>query len=703
MKKTFKTVAIFCLIATLLCAAVLLAACGKTPDGNDSNKHATTYEVKVLAEDNSPVAGAKVSFAEIAEGKTFESVEVTVDSSGLARFTSEDGNPADATLSFIPEAYVFAGGDRTVRLTKDAPTATFTLQLDAALPDVEYSSPLSGKGTAKYVSGNSGQIESATFNPYVIKEGNYKFKFESAEQRIYLEFDSDNSDPALYSIYSSGGADVSVQALTGSTIGGLFNPTRSGKDNDGRPQFNDNVSETDKNFNLEFSNNESATWGYSSPGVFYFELALENAADAGRQFAVTVEKLDEPYVPKPPTVYEDIHADPAPTKAAEGVGERHEIPLGAGNFKVVRADDGSYRLGGADGPMLYANLDGAWPLGATIMSGQPMTCILRMTGGTNPYRWADADGVYGENWLPFLCEYVGYVIDSDGTPVAPGATNSNTGFVNRGESKCNSDGYYPVNDKIVEFLTNIYNDSEIQHFYFTADNYMNANWRLPAGFEWIFLCGYYGDAYHGEDFAGSGSEQDPYALTREGSYEVPVAAGGKVWFEAGLPFVISSETAGAVLSVGGAVHGGANGFEFALPTDGATAFCVYFADGGAGTIALKAQLAISGDGTMEDPFGVGELADGFDDTVADGAEAWYDALFAGDLKVTASRAGMTLKIYDPEGYLALLSGEDASPVLSWTSSQNELEKEISLEGNYIVCVVNESGEALAWSVAALGA
>ncbi len=709
MKKNFKSVAILLLIATLLGATLALAACDNKPNDNKPKDSAITYEVTVLTAENAPAAGVKASFVEIEEGKTHEPVVASVNENGVASYKSEEGNPVDVTLSDIPAGYVVPEGKRTLRLTKDAPKATVTLEaIPDDSPDLEYSDPLSGSGTAKYVSGSMGQLEYASFKPYVVVEGNYKFKFQSAEQRIYLQFNSQSSQAGLYRVYSRGSADVSVQMLTGSVIGGIFNPGEAARDNDDRAQFNDNKSLSDKNFELEFSNNESATMGYSIPGEFYFEIALKAAGDVGKAFAVTFEKLDKPYVPKPPTEYTDVHASPSPTKAGEGVGIRHEIPANCSNFIVVKAADGTYHLSSETGPLLYANLDGPWPRGATLQGGEPMTCISRISGGTNPYRWVttlSSEGNKGENWLPFLCEHVGYVIDSDGTPVAPGAKNENTGFVNNNSTKCNSDGYYPLNDQIIEFLTLLYNDIEIQNFYFTPDNYMGTTWFLPEGYEWLFLCGYYGDEYKGEDFGGKGTEIEPYILLREGTFEIDVPAGGKVYFESGRAYVVSSATAGATLEYNGQTYGAdGSGFSATIdPDDTAKSkkFNISVKGGAAGKVTLVVGSAVTGDGSVSEPYKLKEPEGSYGEHVNAGEQIWYSVVnAAGKFEFTADRAGMTFAVYDIDGWMAVESGEEAEPLFVFTSKADALSYVFELdENNYFIAVSFTSAADIEWDIA----
>ncbi len=703
MKRNFKSVAILVLVATLLCAMLALASCDGKP--KDS---AITYEVTVLTAENAPAAGVKASFVEIEEGMAHEPVVVSANERGVASFKCESGNPVDVTLSDIPAGYVVPEGERTLRLTKDASKATVTLEaIPDDSPDLEYSAPLSGSGTAKYVSGNSGQLEYASFKPYVVVEGNYKFRFENAEQRIYLQFNSQNREKALYLIYSRGNADVSVQMLSGSTIGGIFNPGELARDNDDRPQFNDNKSLADKNFELEFSNNESATMGNSAPGVFYFELALEDAGDVGKAFAVTFEKLDKPYVPKPPTVYTDVHATNAPTKAKEGAGTLHQIPTNCANFVVVKAADGTYHLSSETGPLLYANRDGPWPCGATLVSGESMTCIKRISGGTNPYRWVTTlsnEGNKGENWLPFLCDYVGYSIDSDGTPVAPGAKNENTGFVNNKTSKCNSDGYYPLNEQIVKFLTLLYNDIEIQHFYFTTENYMGTTWFLPKGYEWLFLCGYYGDEYNGEDFGGKGTESDPYTLLREGTFEVDVPAGGKTYFETGRAYLVSSVTAGATLEYNGQTYG-ADGHGFAATiypdaTEQSKKFNISIQGGAAGKVTLVVGSAVTGDGSISDPYMQNKFEGSYGEHVKAEEQIWYSVVDAtGKFKFTAHSAGMTFAVYDIDGWAAIARGEEAEALFVFTSTADKLSCDFELDGNnYFIAVSFTSAADIEWDI-----
>lgn len=699
MKKNYKSAALLCLVAALLCIMFLFAACDKTDDAN-----AVKYEVTVLAPDNAPAAGAKVSFLETEDGKTHTPVTVSVNALGVATYTAESGNPVDATLTDIPAEYEIPNGKETLRLTKNSPKATVTLQArDDSLPDLVYSEPLSGGGTAKYVNGSSGQLEYGSFNPYVVEEGNYKFAFESANKKIYLQFNSHNSKAALYLVYSRGSADVSVQMLTGSTIGGVFNPGEGGTDNDGRPQFNDNKSLTDKNFELEFSNNESSTMTYTSDGVFYFELALKNPADIGKRFAVTFEKSDKPYVAKPPTAYTDIHADPAPTKAADGEGTLRPIPTNCANFAVVKAADGSYRLGNAAGPILYANLDGPWPCGADLMNGQPMTCVMRISGGSNPYKWvktvSDA-GDTGENWLPFLLEYVGYVLDSDGTLVAPGASNSETGFVNRNSSKCNKDGYYPVNDQIVEFLKNVYRDGDVQGLYFIPNNLCNVNWFLPEGFEWLFLCGYYGDEYKGSDFGGSGTQDEPYTVLREGEFELDIPADGRLYFSAGLSYVVSSQTAGATLEYNGKTYGAdGNGFSVTVTPDNKL-FELYLQNGEAGKVTLSIVGADLGDGSVSDPYTLTELVGAYAEHVDAGESVWYSVIdLTGKFEFTAGMAGITFVIYDIDGWADIESGGEATPLVEFTSTSAQMSFDFELDGNnYFIAVSFASDADITWEI-----
>lgn len=664
-------------ILTLLVALVVLAALTLTfvacdPDGQDK----IDYSVTVKLPDGSPAQGINAAFAEIKDGTEGEPTLVATNELGVATYTSEEGNPVKVTLAGLDSRYA---APAPVQLSAQQKSATITLEDAAALPsapDLDYKQPISGRGTARYTDSTNHQLNSSSFKPYVLELGNYKFKFDEADQLIYIQINLGTKDYGVYNIYSSGGVDAAIQTIVGNTAGALYNATKTGTDNDDRPYYNDNKDENSVDFELEFSNNESTTQKQEVNGVTYFELSLQNPAHVGYEFAVTIEKLDKPYVPKPPIQWEDIHASQPIAPATEGQGALHTIPLNASDFVVVRAQDGTYRLGGQDGPQLYAmvGLSNPWPWGVTGEGDMPLTWSIRNSYG-NLNQWS-FDGITGENWQPLLVEYA---------------------------ENANSDGYYPVNDELKEFLKKVAADMNTRATYFNADNLANVSWSLPSGEEWIFLCGYYGEEYTGPDFNGNGTADTPYTLLKAGTFTVNVPAGGKVYFATRVPYDISSTTPNAILAYtrGGVFEGttlygeDGNGFSASItPPEIAYSpefFQIYLKDGAAGEVTFTVRNALYGSGTSDDPYQLEDIVGDFSHSAgADGV--WYSVYLNIKAKYTLSTTcvGLNFAIFDL----------DDEEILTWTSTDAEKTKEFTLDSTeYHIKVSAASEQELSWAIA----
>ena len=476
MKNIAKKTALVLTALVLMVSAFSLMAC------NNSSKN--KYTVKVLGPDGAPYTAALVQPCEVTSEGTLATCYpgVATDSNGTV--TLEIGKQITNKNADLLEIHLL---NLPVYLTYDPPrihkgeTATIRLREDAVPPN-------SGTGAGEYAS--PGTIELSTFDPYVVDIGAYKFKFTSADQKIYFKFVAEFE--AVYKVYSVGSVDASVRKLTGTAMTGIRN---GGEDK----YYNDNVSDTDKNFSYEFEV-EPALFVQDN-GNSYFEIALENAADVNKDAVICFEYVRE---------YEDdtvqlVPVTPSKTPAAFGECDYANYTFVdvdlydayTGDFTYEMGDDGFYHVGDKNGAILVASLGQDDELNDKH-DGNGYAPRGYDKGFTLQHKEGGALNISGKNYFPLLEAYT---------------------------KASNSEGRYGVTEELKNFL-----DDYINHGPGAKSWVEKAlDTSLPAGKEWLWTCGYYKEA---------GTEDAPIAIN-EGPLTVKVPAGGKVYCEA---FMFAGQT-----------------------------------------------------------------------------------------------------------------------------------------------------------------
>ncbi len=693
MKRNIKFIIVLTALILVLALGVCLAACNK--DGDDADKNAV-YSVKLLKPyGEGAAAGYTVTFSATADENDKASAVTGQDGVASVKLKSEAGCKISISGDF--SAYQNPCDFGEITLAKDEPLSVELYdRAGLYVPNLNYADFSRGTGAAKYNENGQdpesgvGQLDSQKFNPYQAVIGSYKLKFTSADQKIYIAFNSNTTEDGVYRIYSRGGVDATVQQLVGDPrTNGVRNPGPLAEI-DRMLLFNDDANPAVKNFSLDFIHNEGVTEGHTVNGVCYFELALKDATHVDKEFAVCFEYVGQ-YTPLPPTIVTDIRANYEVIKAIRPAGALNMIPLSAGDFEVVYSEaDKYYHLGSADGPVLYVNLTAPWPWGVTGEGDIPLTFMLRCSYG-NVYEWSFDDGVTSENWLTFLFDHIGwYDLVSDGQGGSWYQLRSDA------VNYCNADGYYPVTEQMKQFLTLLYKDLTVQALYFQENNYANIKWVLPEGDEWIFMCGYYGEQYTGRDYAGgSGSENDPYQLKKAGEFSVEVPAGGAIWYTSNVNFDVVTNTAGAVISYGG--HDYAAG-ETVNVKGSAQKFSVKLQSGAAGQVTISVKRGTTGAGTEDSPY-IPSAVEGVYSYASSGSDAVYFAFRAArkttyDLTATTAAGKLAIKLYDAD--------EPETAIIDWNNSEGQtLNFTLDANKEYFLLASDptSSGATLAFEIA----
>ena len=470
------------LMALIMVLSLALTACEKNHD----------YTVKVVGADGKPYTSALVQPCVVDETKpgglgTCYS-GVATDENGVAYFdlgkeiADKSVNEIEVHLLDLPKTLTYT----PVRMKKGE-TKTITLTEVSSGPVLK--TPKSGTGTGSYEKDGSGEptnsIDLDTFDPFVVVEGSYAFKFTSADQKIYYAFEP--FDAGMYKVYSTGDIDASIIQLLGSKDYGL-NCWR------GEGYESDNVSDTDYNFSYEFEVEQGAIDG----GLYiYFEVALEYEFDVDTEAVITFEYISEG---QGSSEAKKVYPQEDFVYYAEPTTEYHDMPID-GTAKLVTTDyDNFYHFGDAYGPIVFANLGTDEALndrhfgmsvtpnglehGFTQIVAQGASLVIEIDGKEYDY-------------YPLAVEYTAH---------------------------SNSSGRYPLTDELIDFFDNYLTIKYGIEWY---EEYNNVT--LPDENQWLVWCGYYEDASALEvEETADGTLENPYMLLDMNTVTVP--AGGSVYY-----------------------------------------------------------------------------------------------------------------------------------------------------------------------------
>ena len=591
MKKTRKLAII--LVALVMVLSIVLVACTDEPTHD--------YTVKVVGPDGAPYTSALVQPCLVAaDGELdmcYEGVETN--DQGIAyldigkEIPTEDANEIEIHLLGLPSTLTY----QPVRMKKGE-TKTITLtKVQNSGPNLK--TPISGTGTGSYEKDEeteepTNSIDLATFDPYVVGEGSYLLKFDSAEQKIFYAFKADEG--GKYKVYSTGDVDAAVIQLIGSRDYGLSCWPGEGFDND-------NVSATDHNFYYEFEVDESAVQN----GVYtYFEVSLSNPADVGKEAVITFKYASEGQGGELTDVYPSSQLN-----EYKLIGEYVDAPID-GTCKYVMGEDGYYHLNDANGPVLVATLgtdkdvnkkhagNDVSPRGLEL----GFTKIVAQGANLTIY-----DGDHAYNYIPMVTAYT---------------------------AASNSEGRYPLTDELITFL-NGYLVKSYGLDWFEE----NSGIDLPEKDPWLVWCGYYQDPYEeevggGEDEADGSDEENAIMLEMDVN-TVNVPEGGKVYYafyaRSSFTLIIRPRTENIKLTVYSEASGSAGATPLEQTEDSNGLFCYQIAmeerqkyyfvfatlDGAAEEYQVVVEEATT-EGTSENPMAAYQGANYGETTKKDGMD-----------------------------------------------------------------------------------
>lgn len=288
MKKN-KFALLSAILIVLAMVVSMLVACrsDKTPSSADDSDTAD-FTVKVVGLDGKPFTNVRVQPC-LADGTVCFNIFKKVDENGTVTFnaTEFDDGYSDATELEIHLA------DLPVFLTYEAPkvkkgnSVTITLKMNVG-------EVLGGRGTANYLAENPTRLdtENDEFSPYLVGSipngpifdfGVYEFEFTSATQKIYFQFKGDE-DLSKYVVYSVGDVDAQITWLQGSVEKGIF------KQDDDK-FHNDNISDSDANFRLEFYHNQTII--DEADSTTWFEITLSNSQHVNKTGYIVFEYVGD--------------------------------------------------------------------------------------------------------------------------------------------------------------------------------------------------------------------------------------------------------------------------------------------------------------------------------------------------------------------------------------------------------------------------
>ena len=265
-------------IATILLATVLAVTCllliACKPD-TPKNGSVADFTVKVIGPDGKPFTGVQVQPC-LADGTTCFNGK-SVDSTGTATFDAEkdfnDANINELVIHLLGCPSYLEYDEVTLSMGH-----SITVSLKMKQDDFD-----GGSGIGTY-NAASNKIELSTFDPYKTKQGVYQIKFTSADSKIYFQFQGDQEYPAIYKVYSIGEVDASITLLSGNKAIGLTRPTDA-------KYTNDNMTDTDKNFSLEFTHDDANLEQVGS--LSWFEVSLVDSTAINKTFYIVFEYVND--------------------------------------------------------------------------------------------------------------------------------------------------------------------------------------------------------------------------------------------------------------------------------------------------------------------------------------------------------------------------------------------------------------------------
>lgn len=500
MKNIFKKFAPIVLALAMVFALAGVVACG----GKSS---AYSYTVTVLNPDGTPYAGAKVQLCEIVDesgtpGNCYDSVPANENGVAVVEFDSViSSDYMEVHLQGLPICLNY-----TSAKIHNGESATIRTRLKSGS---ELSLPKSGDGTGSYLNDEPSKIDNSSFNPYVVEEGAYTFRFTSEGQKIYYEFRTDYA--GIYKVYSYGSVDAKISMLTGTKMTGINHSSDA--------EFNsDDISATDKNFSLEFTVDSGALkmGNEADLSSMYFEVSLKDAQAVNADSLICFEFVDD--LPEDTTDNQDVLPQETLSDYPAGVGNLVNVALDGTVTPVYNATDGYYHLNSADGAVLVATLGTDSQLNTNHQSNNvhvprgydvSLSIMCREFGQS----FTVIDGNVRKNYYPLVAAYV---------------------------EKSNSNGVYGVTEELKGLLDVMINQILDKDWVLDAANNPNnilsevAGGKLPEGKEWLWACAYY-DGEEVEQGTTADYPFDLYATTadaEEGSNqnEITVPEGGKVYY-----------------------------------------------------------------------------------------------------------------------------------------------------------------------------
>lgn len=442
MNKKWKTFAVAVLSLVAAVCLGLFVGCQTKPEN-------VTYTFEVKYESGKSASGVYVI---VCEGDACDAPLVT-DSTGSVQVTKPDGEYT-AHITNLPAGYT---NDEEFTLTKDKTTYTFTLK-------EAFSEPTEGDGTA--------------YNRYEVGVGTYLVTVNSADTKVYYSFYP--PERAKYAIYSTGDCDTVVQGYYASSAFMIENAE----------MYNDDVSDSDKNFYLEFEPDPDSY----QDDIYYrsvFSVQVKGAnVTYPATFSLSFKKVGDatPIVVIPRVEYDGTNIPAYPEASANSVLTEAPYTTEA----VFNEADGYYHMDSVNGPVLVAAINRG--------SRYSADSIAKMceSGESFSYQITENGSAKVLDFNSYLFEPV-YDVQGNITGYNPCLIKS-----------CNGDGVYAVTQEIYTMLQNFVKK--------------HASWEtvssLPAAQRWLTFCYFYAE----------GTAESPFIADKTGTYSVKAEEGQTVYY-----------------------------------------------------------------------------------------------------------------------------------------------------------------------------